>query len=313
MATGYFPQFHDEAPAPTSPFLLKHAETEQLRSSRALKVIRAYLANDRDQSPSNGEDEEAWLLHRDVTFALICPLLEIFRQASQMARKVLAPRHEADLELAYRGDARGAFSWMQCFFREEKDWCATRGCPACVVSYIFQSEPTVRLILVACRLSHYLQLSDDQPSLPMFTFWLRSLRTALDNDPFWGPAYWEEIEPRARWLEKGIEDLVYQCCDMETTSADGRRRRSDSSDSSESYPDVSSAGQMTRPGPAIQGRDRNEKQQRLIKEEGDWRRGIAVACWKSLLGGLAREDVADVMLSKANGRLTPARGRPSPL
>ena len=42
---------------------------------------------------------------------------------------MLGDRNIFDLELIFRGEARGAFAWLQCFIAEEEDWCRTRGCP----------------------------------------------------------------------------------------------------------------------------------------------------------------------------------------
>lgn len=33
----------------------------------------------------------------------------------------------------------------------------------------------------------------------------------MDQDPFWGPGFWEDIEARALTLVKGIQQLVQQC------------------------------------------------------------------------------------------------------
>ena len=79
--------------------------------------------------PTSREHEEAWLLQRDITYALILPVLEIFRHASQLAISMLGDRNIFDLELVFRGDARGAFAWLQCFITEEEEWCTTKGCP----------------------------------------------------------------------------------------------------------------------------------------------------------------------------------------
>ena len=75
------------------------------------------------------EDKEAWLLQRDITHALVLPILKIFRNASDVAKSMLGNRNIVDLELVFRGEARGAFSWLQCFITEEEDWCRTKGCP----------------------------------------------------------------------------------------------------------------------------------------------------------------------------------------
>lgn len=83
----------------------------------------------RDQQPLTAEHEEAWLLQRDITYALILPVLEIYRYARQLATSMLGDRNLFDLELVFRGEAQGAFAWLQCFIAEEKDFCMMRGCP----------------------------------------------------------------------------------------------------------------------------------------------------------------------------------------
>ena len=68
-------------------------------------------------------------MQRDITYALILPLLEIQRYATQLAISMLGDRNIFDLELVFRGEARGAFAWLQCFIAEEEKWCSTQGCP----------------------------------------------------------------------------------------------------------------------------------------------------------------------------------------
>lgn len=84
--------------------------------------------------PTNSHDREAWLLQRDITHALILPILEIFRHATNVAKSMLGDRNIFDLELVFRGEARGAFSWLSCFIADEEDWCLTRGCPGTLSS-----------------------------------------------------------------------------------------------------------------------------------------------------------------------------------
>lgn len=79
--------------------------------------------------PSASHDEEAWLFQRDIIHALILPVLWIYHYASRLAHSLLGDRNILDLELVFRGEARGAFAWLQCFVVEERDWCMTRGCP----------------------------------------------------------------------------------------------------------------------------------------------------------------------------------------
>ena len=70
------------------------------------------------------------------------------------------------------------------------------------------------MVLVACRLSQSISRPRGDPS-PVLDFWLTSLRRALDEDPFWGPGFWKDIEARASKLEHGIEQLVQQCHELE--------------------------------------------------------------------------------------------------
>lgn len=133
---------------------------------------------------------------------------------------MLGDRNIFDLELVFRGEARGAFAWLQCFVAEEKDLCSTRGClgtsllhlmtvtthvlrsTACVVEHVLQAEPTIRIVLTACRLAESLRRASETPDiLPVFDFWLSSLRTALDEDPFWGPAFWKDLKSRGQCME----------------------------------------------------------------------------------------------------------------
>ena len=46
---------------------------------------------------------------------------------------MLGNRNIFDLELVFRGEARGAFAWLQCFIAEEEEWCLTRGCPGTTI------------------------------------------------------------------------------------------------------------------------------------------------------------------------------------
>ena len=90
-------------------------------------------------------------------------------------------------------------------------------CAACVVSHVLQAEPTIRIALVAGRLSQSLRqpCGVASPS-PILDFWVSSLRRALDDDLFWGPIFWEDIDARASWLEHGIHELMRQCFELES-------------------------------------------------------------------------------------------------
>ncbi|KAI4266054.1 MAG: hypothetical protein L6R38_008990, partial [Xanthoria sp. 2 TBL-2021] len=151
-----FPLSHIEEESRIPPFELNKKDVSQLRSCEVFQIIRDLLVDGKETeygSPSppsqpsidfadfslsrfcdhhdldSQADKEAWLLQRDITYALIVPILEIYRHATVIAKALLGNRHIFDLELVFRGEARGAFSWLQCFVMEEEDWCLTRGCP----------------------------------------------------------------------------------------------------------------------------------------------------------------------------------------
>jgi hypothetical protein len=60
--------------------------------------------------------------------ALIMPVVTLFGRASALAEAALCTRRTEDLELAFAGEARGAFLFLQCFLSEEEEWCAGSGC-----------------------------------------------------------------------------------------------------------------------------------------------------------------------------------------
>ncbi|KAL8846372.1 MAG: hypothetical protein Q9221_008533 [Calogaya cf. arnoldii] len=225
-----FPLSHIEEESRIPPFELNKKDISVLRSCEAFQIIRDLLVDRKEtefcdhHDLDSQKDKEAWLLQRDITYALIVPVLEIYRHATQIAKALLGNRHIFDLELVFRGEARGAFSWLQCFVMEEEDWCLTRGCPGCIVTHALVAEPTIRLILVACKLSSFLNnhpynLPPHPTSPPLLDFWQDSLKQALDSDPFWGPTVWRSFESRAKVLERGIEDLVSQCLEFSSLAA----------------------------------------------------------------------------------------------
>lgn len=79
---------------------------------------------------SDAQTREQWLMHRDVLHALLMPIVELYQRAEGLASTALCTAKSEDLELAFAGEARGAFLWLQCFVTgEDGDWCRTRGCP----------------------------------------------------------------------------------------------------------------------------------------------------------------------------------------
>ncbi|KAF2785420.1 hypothetical protein K505DRAFT_380889, partial [Melanomma pulvis-pyrius CBS 109.77] len=140
-----------------SPFDIPREDVEALCNSAGFQVLRSYLAGDADfcttHAESSPQARETWLLHRDLVHALIMPVVELFRRASTLAEAALCTRASEDLELAFAGEARGAFICLQCFITEEEDWCRTRGCPACVTTATLSTESHVRLTIASSLLS----------------------------------------------------------------------------------------------------------------------------------------------------------------
>ena len=93
-----------------------------------------------------------WMLHRDILHALTMPIVELFRRASGLAAAALCTQKSEDLELAFAGEARGAFVWLQCFLSEAEDWCGTRGCPGKLLSWrcLLYARACANLDHVAC-------------------------------------------------------------------------------------------------------------------------------------------------------------------
>ncbi|KAL8745026.1 MAG: hypothetical protein Q9190_002799 [Brigantiaea leucoxantha] len=273
-----FPLSYAEAVLRVGPLLVSKKDVAKLGSHAAFQTIRSALRNQRntefcdEHCVDSRDNVEAWLLQRDITHALILPILEIYRFASTLAKRLRGKRNIFDLELIFRGEARGAFSWLQCFIAEEEDWCMTRGCPACVVSHALESEPTVRMILVACHFSELTRQQKSTSQLPMFEFWLASLRRALDDDPFWGPDLWKDFETRARRLEKGIEDLVKQCIELGSIT-----------------PSLEQAGESPPTSPCLPFlKPQNSSLSPLSSyPDRSWTQEIILGCWTTLLADAA--------------------------
>jgi hypothetical protein len=143
---------------PQSPFAIPREDVEALNESEGFRMLRNYLArnaeyaefpfhyhhirqeqmltlhsfcNEHDKCDS--EAQETWLLHRDILHALIMPVVTLFRRASALAEAALCTRRTEDLELAFAGEARGAFLCLQCILTEEEEWCRGTGCPGMLI------------------------------------------------------------------------------------------------------------------------------------------------------------------------------------
>ncbi|KAF2267756.1 hypothetical protein CC78DRAFT_47074 [Lojkania enalia] len=171
------------------------------------------------------------------------PVVELYKRASALAEAALCTKKNEDLELAFGGEARGAFLWLQCFISEEEDWCQTIGCPACTTTTTLSTESHIRLTIAAALLSTASLSSPtsspapsstssaassplledppsidelNAPSLPPLPHILPALREAMSADPFWGPDYWSFIFARANQLSAGIQMLIAECTALES-------------------------------------------------------------------------------------------------
>ena len=151
---------------------------------------------------------------------------------------------------------------------------------ACNVSYVLEAEPTIRLVLVACRLSQSLRQPKQGSDLPMFDFWSRSLRNALDNDPFWGPGFWKDIEGRASMLEKGIQQLVQQCYELNNVVSQ--------TDQVPQSPEPSRLPYQPTKPTKLRASRLAERQIALTEEEDGWMQKIVLGCWTTLLADAAK-------------------------
>jgi hypothetical protein len=150
-------------------------------------------------------EQETFRLHRDIIHTLLVPLFLINHQAERTAARTLPSQKGAEPERAFRGEARSAFAWLNCILTEEHDWYLTARCPACIVEHVLHSEPTIRFVTVASQLAG---------ARSGFHCWLNALETAVCEDPFWGDAFWPDIEERASRLTDGVRQLVRQCYEL---------------------------------------------------------------------------------------------------
>lgn len=177
--------------------------------------------------------KEIFRTHLSLIQTLLSPLTNLHARCSSLARTHLThnPRHKSppsspppsplrlqaiDLELAFRGPSRDAFSWLSVVLVSEPTWAhpSPNACPACLTLQSFTGEPYLRILVAASRLwGHFLGREDtSKPSLDLVT---PVLQSAITEDEFWGPRGWEEISARAGDFETGIIQLLAQCKELE--------------------------------------------------------------------------------------------------
>ncbi|KAF9697710.1 hypothetical protein EKO04_004008 [Ascochyta lentis] len=287
-----------------SPFVIPQEDIEVLNASEGFCMLRNYLARDTSfcaqHEGCDSQTKETWILHRDLLHALVMPVLELFNRASALAEAALCTHKSEDLELAFAGDARGAFLCLQCFVDEEEDWCRTRGCPACITSATLSTESHLRLTIAASLLSTSSVATPstsnasspantpttEEPStsraLPPLPHILPALRDALSSDPFWGPDHWPYLLSRATQLSAGIQALIDECVNLESLV---------SSPVADRTAFIGGKRNFTTPGLQYTNAQSEEKgvklrksklakrQLRLEREEIELMRRLAMQCW----------------------------------
>lgn len=227
-------------------------------------------------TPAHLEDLEGWLIIRDVLHALLVPVVELFDKACGVAAAATHATRLADLEYAFTAQSRNAFVWLQCFLstEQERNWCYTRGCPACVVEHSLDSEFNIRLLYAACLLSdvHY-PFTMDGPTLPSFMFFLDSLQRAVEEDELFGEDFFEMTQPKAAVTRDGVEELIHQCLELETILSQPSSPDPATPDSSApASPVMGPIGGQ--PGIKIKRSKMARKQMRLKLEEEQWMNSV---------------------------------------
>ncbi|KAJ5135228.1 uncharacterized protein N7515_004506 [Penicillium bovifimosum] len=265
-----------------SPFHISQFELVELERNEAFRLMREQLRRQECgmERPSfcaghrhacTPSEQETFRLHRDIIHTLLVPLFLINHQAERIAARTLPSQKGAEPERAFRGEARSAFAWLNCILTEEHDWYLTARCPACIVEHVLHSEPTIRFVTVAA------QLAGPHSG---FQCWLHAIETAVCEDPFWGDAFWPEIEERASRLTEGVQELVRQCCELSATLDNaGRVNQSHAKASMPAYANRSAS--CTIP---LKPSSFARKQVRLTREEQKYRASLAWNCSEPLAG-----------------------------
>lgn len=119
--------------------------------------------------------------------------------------------------------------------------------------------------------------------LPLFDFWLSSLRAALDKDPYWGPNFWKDLEPRASNLEHGICHMVRQCIEFENMGQSGNGAPETEGTSHVVMPRAGAPANPSRRG----AYELDGQKLVFVSEENRRMHRIILGCWTSLLADAA--------------------------
>lgn len=222
------------------------------------------------------------------------PVVALFSRASALASAALCTLKSEDLELAFAGEARGAFLCLQCFITEEVDWCRTRGCPGCVVTETLSTDSHIRLTIAASLLSTASVASgspagtpqgeepaDPTRALPPLPHILPALREAVTQDPFWeGPDIWSYILSRATQLSAGIQALITECVNLESlVSSPVSSRPGQKRGLTHPFALVATGQAVAEKGVKLRKSKLAKRQLRLRDEELELMRRVALQCW----------------------------------
>lgn len=221
------------------------------------------------------------------------PVVALFSRASALASAALCTQRTADLELAFAGEARGAFLCLQCFITEEQDWCRTRGCPACVVTETLSTDSHIRLTIAASLLSTAAVASpasspaaeepmDPARALPPLPHILPALRDAVSKDPFWeGPGIWSLLLSRATQLSAGIQALIAECVNLESlvSSPVVEQRPGQKRGVTHPIAPFSTGQAVEEKGVKLRKSKLAKRQLRLKDEEAEMMRRVVLQCW----------------------------------
>jgi hypothetical protein len=244
------------------------------------------------------------------------PVVTLFSRASTLASAALCTQRSSDLELAFAGEARGAFLCLQCFITEEQDWCQTRGCPACVVTATLSTDSHIRLTIAASLLStasvatptREAPPEDVGRTLPPLPHILPALQHAVIADPFWeGADIWSYILSRATQLSAGIQALITECVNLESlvSSPTSERPSSKRGLTHPTVPFFASGQAVEEKGVKLRKSKLAKRQLRLRDEEVELMRRVAMQCWaKAWVPKQIRGEVLGLGESKRTRSLT---------
>ncbi|KAF2139246.1 uncharacterized protein K452DRAFT_360512 [Aplosporella prunicola CBS 121167] len=271
-----------------SPFCTPAADVAALQEVRSVPTAQdASNCFCPDHQQCSSDAQSTWLLHRDILHALVSPVVQLFTRASRLAEAAVCSSKPEDLEMAFTGDARSAFLWLQCFLSDEEQWCQFVGCPACIVSHTLSTEEHLRFTYTALHLANDsdMQNSNALPAIPFFT---AALTDAINTDPFWDsyPGAASSIESSAESLTVNVRALRIQCGELEALVADFTEGQSTPRVQTPGTPIVSRLSTKVHGGqlPAVKTSKLAKRQQRMrLEEQAALQKLVAQCCGRAAL------------------------------